>query len=228
MQNSSKKFSDNARQAVSAVAPLLIVIILFVIVGKFGVPKVLEVRSKVESAQKTEKVLTQKLSLLQTLSSDSGVKMNIVSVALPDANPAVAAMSQLKSLALNQGVVLHGITSNAGAVGASGLNEVSIKFTLDGGRQQIFSYLNEIAKIAPITSVRKVAMTESAGGVSADINVVSYWAQFPKTIPAVDTPVEDFTAADKNILSDLSALIQPVFFEMIPSSGDINPNPFGQ
>jgi len=228
MQNLLKNLPENIKRAVSAGAPLLIVIVLFVIVGKFGVPKVLELRSEVKAAQKTEEKLTQKLNLLQTLSSDVALKANIVSSALPDSNPALAVMSQLKNLALNQGVVLSVMKSSAGTGNSAGLNEVNISFTLDGARPQINSYLAEIAKIAPITTVRKIAIIESAGGTSADIGVVTYWAEFPKTIPAVTEAITDFTSEDKKILSNISALIQPSSMEVAPFGGEINPNPFGQ
>ena len=223
-----KNLSENVRRAVFAGAPLLIVIVLFLIVGKFGVPKVLELRSQVKSAQKTEEKLTQKLNLLQTLSSDVALKANIVSSALPDTNPALAVMSQLKNLALNQGVVLSEMRSSSATGGTGGLNEVAISFKLDGARPQVNSYLAEVTKIAPITTVRKITINETAGGTSADIGVVSYWADFPKTIPAVTEPITDFSPEDKKILSNVSTLIQPTFMKIPPSSGDINPSPFGQ
>ena len=65
------------------------------------------------------------------------------------------------------------------------------------------------------------------GSVQADVNVRSYWATFPKTIPQVTEPITDFTAAEKGILAKVSGLTQPTFTEILPSA-EINPNPFGE
>ena len=227
MQNLLKAFPENIKQIFSAGAPILVVIILFIVVGKFGVPKVLDVRSEIKSAQNTEKTLTQKISTLQTLSSSVAPKAGVVSSALPDTNPSLAVTSQLKSLALSQGVVLTGMKAGSGVTSGTDLHEINVAFTLYGARQQISNFLGETAKIAPITTIRKINITGSGGGVSADINAVSYWADLPKTIPSVTEPITELTQADNQILNNISNLTQPSFMEITPSEGDINPNPFG-
>jgi len=227
MQNILKIFPESIKQTVSAGAPIVIVIFLFIVVGKFGVAKVAEVRSELKSAQKTEETLTQKLSLLQTLSSSVAPKANLVSSALPDANPSLAVTSQLKSLAFAQGIIINGVKAGSGGSSASGLHEVAVSFTLMGARQQIFSFLNETAKIAPLISIRKVSISGAGGGVSADVNAVSYWADLPKTIPSVTEPITDLTQKENQILTNISSLVQPSFAEITPSQGEINPTPFG-
>lgn len=228
MQNLLKSVPESVRRAISAAVPLLIVIILFVIVGKFGISKVLGVRTEIASAQKVEKTLTQKLNLLQVLSPDIASKANMVASAVPDSNPSLAVISQLKILALNMGVILSAIKSGSGAINTSGLNEANISFALDGVKPQIFAFLNETVKIAPITIIDKIKMTETNESVKADVSIKSFWVEFPKTIPSVSSPITDLTAAEKEILTNLSGLIQPTFTEVAPSQGDINTNPFGQ
>jgi hypothetical protein len=223
-----KTIPESIRQTVIAGAPLLIVIILFAVVGNFGVSKVLKVRSEIESAQNTEQTLTQKLNLLKTLSSDAALKSGIVTSAVPDSNPSLTVSSQLKTMAGVNGVILSAIKSSVGSVNSSGLNDVNITFSVEGARQQVFSFLESVAKISPITITNKISISEVMGLVKADINVKSYWADFPKTIPSVTTPITDLTTAEKEILANISGLTQPIFTEVTPSQGEINPNPFGQ
>ncbi|MCX6704206.1 MAG: hypothetical protein NTZ07_02050 [Candidatus Woesebacteria bacterium] len=228
MKSILKNLPENVRQTVAAGVPLVIVIILFILVGRFGVSKVLGVQSEIKSAKNTEGILTQKLSLLQTLSTDAASKTNMVSSALPAENPSLAVISQLKALAGADGIVLSAVKSGAGPLSSSGLNEANISFTVEGARAQVFTFLANIAKIAPITIVNKISVTEAAGNVTADISVRSFWADFPKTIPSVTTPITDFTAVEKTILTNIAGLTQPSFMQVTPSQAEINPNPFGQ
>ena len=226
MQKVLKSLPENVRQAVAAGTPLLIVIILFVIVGKFGVSQVLGLRSKIVSAQKTEKILTQKLDLLKTLSGDAVSKANAATSALPDANPSLTMISQLKAVAVANGVVMSDIKAAGGVTNSTDVNQANISFSLDGTRDQIFSFLTAVADISPITLVNSVKETETGGSVKADVSVKSFWAAFPKTIPSITEPIADFTAAEKGILAKVAGLTQPTFTEVLPST-DINPNPFG-
>lgn len=213
---------------VVAIMPLIIVIILFVIVGKFGIAKVIGVRAEIASAQETERTLTQKLSILQTLSPDITLKANLVASALPEGNPTLAVISQLKVLAASQGVVLSSVKSLAGVQNSSDLNATTVSFSLVGLKPQVFAFLNEIPKIAPITIVDKIRVTGNVGSITADISVKSYWADFPKTIPSVTDPITDLTASDKDVLNKVSGLTQPTFIKVTPSQEGVNPNPFGQ
>ena len=228
MQKTQKVIPESIRQTALAAVPLLIVIILFALVGKFGVSKVQSVQSEIKTAQKTEKTLTEKLSLLKNL---SGVisKTGMANSALPSSNPSITLMGQLKNEAIMNTVILSGIKSNASA-DPSGLSAASVSFTVAGTRNQIFSFLNGLTKIAPITTINTIQITEQGGGTEAEISLRSYWADLPKTIPSVTTPIEDLTADEKRLLSEVSNLIQPSFsqIELSPSLTDINPNPFGQ
>ncbi len=227
MKNIFKGLPESIRQTVSVVIPLLFIIILFLAVGNFGVSKVLGIRDQISSAQNTEKALTQKLNLLQTLSSEVSLKSNIVSSVVPDTNPSLTVISQLKTLAVGYGVVVSAFKSAGGSGSSSDINQATVTFNIDGARAQVFSFLTDIAKIAPITVVDKIKISEIAGNMSGDIEVKSFWVDFPKTIPSVTSPVTDLTAEERAILNNASSLIQPAFTELTPMQGGINPNPFG-
>lgn len=226
MKNAFKSLPEGFKQGITASLPLFIALILFLVVGKFGVSKVVSVQAEITSAEKTEKTLTQKLNLLKTLSGDSLSKSKFVTSAVPDANPSLTTISQLRVLAATNGVTLTGIKSSVGALDTGGLNESIVSFSLEGGRTQVFAFLAGLSTISPITIADKIKFSETGGVTKADLNVKSYWAVFPKTIPSVTTPITDFTADEKIRLAKISSLIQPVFISITPST-EVNPNPFG-
>jgi hypothetical protein len=227
MEKAPTGIPENVKQVITAAAPILVVIVLFLIVGKFGISKVIKVQSEIKSAQKVEKTLTQKLNLLKTLSADISLKSGFVTTAVPDSNPSLATISQMKTLAVENGVVLSGIKSSGGAQGSSGLNESLVNFSIEGARAQVFVFLDGLANISPITVADKVRFSETAGLVKADLSVKSYWAPYPKTIPSVTTPIVDLTSSEKNILTRVSSLTQPIFVGIQPS-GEVNLSPFGE
>lgn len=227
MKKTAKGLPESLRQTITVAAPLLVVIVLFLLVGNFGVSKILGVQAEIDSAQKSEKTLTQKLSLLQTLSTDAVLRVNVVGSALPDTNPALTLISQLKNVALANGVFMTTIKSSGGSANTTGLNEANISFSLEGTRDQIFTFLTAVSGISPITIVNNVSINESLGSLKADVSVKSFWAVFPKTIPDIISPIDDLTANEKRLLTKISGLTQPKFTEIAPTS-EVNPNPFGQ
>jgi hypothetical protein len=62
MQNFLKNIPESTKKLIGVIAPLIALIILFAIVGKFGWSKVGDLRSKIVAAQKDETGFTQRLS----------------------------------------------------------------------------------------------------------------------------------------------------------------------
>ena len=82
-----KNLSTGTKQITVAVFPLLAVIILFIIVGKFGLSKISEVRAGLAKAQKDRTILTQKTDILRTVSASVGesalIRAALVAPGLP-------------------------------------------------------------------------------------------------------------------------------------------------
>jgi hypothetical protein len=223
-----KDLPESVRQTLSASTPLLVVIILFVVAGKFGVSKVLDLNSQIKAAKYSTTVLTQKLSLLQTLSPILGTSTSVATSAVPINNSALMMVSQLKTLAAADAVALSSLRSATGAAAAGGLHEVNVSFTVNGSQTAVFNFLGDISKIAPISIVGKIQFSVNAGNLSTNLSVKSYWADLPKTIPLVDAPISDLTPAEKETLAEIANLTQPTFTTLAPSGATANPNPFGQ
>jgi hypothetical protein len=223
-----KGLPENIRQTIKAGFPLFIVIILFIYAGNYSFSKAVDLKSKIKSAQKSETILAQKLNVLQTISATAESGARIASLAVPATNPSLSTTSQLRNLAGVNGIIISAIKSSIGSAGTSGLNQTTVSFNVDGPRAQVFRFLSDIGKIAPISLVDKIRITENAGVVMAEISVKSFWADFPKTIPSLTTPISDLTSAEKETLTKILGLTQPSFAEVVSSQASINPNPFGQ
>jgi len=214
------------------ILPLVVAIILFISVGIFGISKITGEMSAVKSAENDQTTLTQKLNLLQTLSQTAAGGESAVTFALPDTNPTLIVLSQLESLAGTNGVVLSKIGSGEETVDDLGLNETPISFDVDGTKPQIISFLTGTLSIAPIIILDNINISQGDAGMKAEVTARSFWSPLPQTIPSLTQPVTDLTDAEKETLTKITSLQQPVSLN-IPQEGSqsaepINPNPFGQ
>jgi hypothetical protein len=228
MQNLLKGVPENVKQVLSAAVPFAIVVILFLMVGNFGISRVTDLRSQITEATSQKAALTQKLNILELLSVVVAQSGSLTTSALPDSNPSLLVSSQLKLLAGNAGMIISSMKSGAAGVDASGLSRVDISLTVTGARAQVIGFLKSIDGIAPVTLIDKIGLSETGGVTKADVSVKSYWAALPKTIPAIDQAITDLTADEKKVLTQIGDLFQPAFIQVASSSSSINPNPFGQ
>jgi len=227
MKTQSKFITESARQTINSAVPLIIAVILLLVVGKFGISKISEVKNDINKTKVDQTILTQKLKLLQVL--DKIVKTNggVVFTALPDKNSSLIVISQLKLMAIKSGILVSGVKSSSALSVLPGINEAGITFSVFGSREKVFEFIKIISNIAPVSHVVKISLTEEIGGTRADLNVKTYWTDLPKNIPAIKTPITDLSTTERESLSRISTLIQPEFTTLAPST-EINPIPFGE
>jgi hypothetical protein len=229
MQKLLKGLPESVRETIIAGTPLAIVIILFILVINFGVPKVIDIRSQISSAQTLNATLTQKLSILQSFAQNPAINnVNAAVAALPTTNPSVVVISQLKNTTACCGVILSNIKSGASSTASTTLQVTNTSFQVVGPRDSVISYLKNVELIAPISVISTVRINENGGITTAGISLLSYWAPYPTTIPSVTQPITDLTSSEKLILSQIGSLAQPTVVQGLPSEAGTNPAPFGQ
>lgn len=227
MDNLPTTITEKDKQILKAAAPLVIVVMLFFIVGKFGVSNIKEVRQQINNTKKTESVLNGKLKILQTVAdAQAGADMSLI--ALPDKNPALSIISQIKLLSFNNSITVEGIKSSTPG-DTTGLSYVTTTFTAIGTEDSILSFARGINNIAPVSVIEKMDISTNAGSGEASISIKTYYAPLPATIPTITQAVTDLNATEKSLLSEIIALTPPVFSDIISASASaINQDPFGR
>ncbi len=226
MQNYLKDIPVGVRKLLAAILPLLVVTILFLIVGKFGISKVSDLRNQITKAGKDSDVLTQKLKILETVSDTLSQGSAISAGVMPESNPSLVVISQLKILGSASGVFIGNIKTGGEIKDESGLSRVDITLEVSGARPQVIAFLKGTVNLAPIMVLNKIKIAESGGGTIATIAVSSFWADFPKTLPAITDNLTDLTPAERAVLTDVSKLVQPPFVNISAGSGG-KIDPFG-
>lgn len=221
-----KNVPKKIKVVISAVTPLFALVILSVFAFKIGLGKISEVRAKVAAARSDLNVLQSKLNILKEAQSSVAASSNLATIALPSENPALSVISQIKSLASQNGLLVENVKSGSETKETSGLFRVDVTFDVNGPRTQIFLFLSAISNIAPISAVEKVKLIEGGGNSRATVVVKSFWADLPKALPGITQEIQDLTPDEINVLTNVSKLIQPTFIVISPSGGGGKSDPF--
>jgi Tfp pilus assembly protein PilO len=221
-----KNIPENIKLMLRSTLPLFVVIILFVMVAKFGFGKISGLRQEIARSQKDSVILSQKLDLLRTVAETVSTGSQVAIVTLPATNPSLTVSSQLKNLAFQNSVVITNLKSGSEVQDPSGLSRVNVSFDVIGGRTQIIGFIKSIEKIAPITMVDKIKLTESSAETRANVSVKSFWAPLPTKLPALTDQISDLTPDELNTLNEISKFIQPTFTEVPASETEGKADPF--
>lgn len=218
----------NSKEILNSTAPFFIVLVLIIITAKFGLGKVFDQNLEVKKLTLEKTTLNQKIKILSSLTDSTEFRTTSAAIALPELNPSLTVVSQLKSLALQNGIILLGIKAGAETKDTSGLLRVDISFEIDGAKPLIINFIKEVSNIAPITLLDKVKIADSGELTRADISVKSFWSPFPKTISGVTESVNDLTEQEVQVLTEIENLTMPEFVVNSTTIENARENPFTQ
>lgn len=210
------------------IVPIVLLIILGILSGlaiRIGFGRIGQQRQDVAVARQNENTLSQKEGVLRSNQGTIPSFVNTVAASLPEKSPALSMTSQLRNLALANGIILENIKIGS-AVPSGSLSEVDITFGLEGTPQQVVSYLNSIKNLAPVSTIEKAKINQSALGTRADVTVRVYYSPFPEKLPSLTEAVKELNEDERNTLNRLSALSLPAFTDLQPQPAGTRDNPF--
>jgi hypothetical protein len=203
----------------------LAALLLGAIVVRVGLSRVSSQRAELQKASKNETILAQKQNVLQALEEDVLSYADTAILAVPEKNPSLIALSQLKILGESKGLLIDNIEIGNSVKDKSGGYKAIVSFEVEGAFDQVLSYLTSIKTFAPLTIIDRAEITQAGGAVRASVDAVVYWASLPTKLPALSEPVKELSASETNIITELSTLEPPLFTEVLPSapSGRLDP-----
>jgi hypothetical protein len=214
------------RVALLPLALLLAMVVLATIVFKVGTAKVGTQKTELQKATKNETILTQKQQVLQTLESNILSYADTAIIAMPDKNPSLIALSQLKVLAERNALSLSDIEIGGKIKDKSGTSKTTISFEVEGTLPQVLNYLISIKNFAPLSIIDRVDIAQAGGVIRASVDLAVFWVPLPTKLPAISEPVRELSANEANLITKLSSLEQPLFTQMLPAAPSARIDPF--
>lgn len=220
--------NQNTKVILIPLLSLIMLVVLGVLGGKFLIEQISDLRRKIEVNQKDEAVLSQKLTTLKQLEKDPIISLSEkVVVALPSKHSGLVVMSILKKKAEEHGVILDNIKIDKQSKSQKS-SFVDIDFDSEGSFEQISEFLKGVSDIAPIARIKKIQMNKFGEIFRTQTKVSAFWSTLPEKLPALNEPIIQLTADDKNTIDLLSKLENPEFIELAPGVPSDRSNPFSQ
>lgn len=220
-----KNLPENAKLMLNTFLPTLGIILLAVIVVKFGLGKVSDTRSKMLVTQKNQSVLLDKLSIIRNFNESLAGRSGAILIALPDSNPSLAVLNQIKNLGFQSGVVISSIKSGVEVKEDTGISRVDITFDIDGSRVNILNFVKNVPTIAPITLVYQVKINETSASARANVTLRTFWAQLPSQLPILTEAVKGLDQNEMELISQIEGLTKPQFTQ-VPAAPSGKDDPF--
>ncbi|MFC1625454.1 type 4a pilus biogenesis protein PilO [Patescibacteria group bacterium] len=226
MKSSFSFIPPKVRVLIKPIAALLVLSVLFFFAGKFGFSKIKDIRAQVKKEETNKNVLTQKLNILTSVGADASENADIATLALPSQNPILIMISQIRSLAFASSVSVSSLKGGSEVKGKGGISKVDLTFDVEGARPQVMEFLKNISKLAPITKVGKIKMSESLGIVRASVVTNSFWAELPSKLPALTDPIKTLSTDEQEILLGVLDMKLPTFSDVLPPETTSRSDPF--
>jgi hypothetical protein len=206
---------------------IVLAILLFIFVVPKGYSQITQKISSYKESRQKEELLTKKLVVLKTVPSDVLDKTPQSIIALPDKNPSLMIISQMKEASLAGNVLVTSIKSVAGSAFDESTDKIELVFALEGDDyQSLLTTLSEFSKRAPMTTIDSTTATDTESKKTAEVHVVAYWSKLPENIPAVTDPLTSFSQEELTVLGRVTGLTAPQFNTLSPQQSVDRENPF--
>jgi len=139
------------RVLLGQVGLLAALVLIFAIGFKVGLGQVGRRRADLALLRKNKEILTAKRDLLTSIAPQVASQAGLVTAALPGRNPALLVISQIKKLAVANGVVLTGIKVGLSGEAKSRAAAVGVSMDMIGPVASVLDLVSGIKKIAPIS-----------------------------------------------------------------------------
>lgn len=206
---------------------IVLAILLFIFVVPKGYSQITEKITSYKESRQKEELLTKKLVVLKTISLDALDKTPQTIIALPDKNPSLMIITQMKEAALTGNVIVTSIKSVAPSGFDENTQKIELVFGLEGtDYPALLSTLSEFSKRAPMTTIDVTSAHTIESKMLAEVHVLGYWSKLPENIPAVTEPLTSFSPEELTTLQRVSGLIAPQFDTLSPQQSEERENPF--
>lgn len=191
-----------------------------------GINQLRDINQKIKASKKLQNTLTQNVEILREVEVEIGSQQDFIEVALPIGNTSVYFISQIKSLALENGLFISNIRTGVSSDQGGGIFRAGVTFDVEGSVDAITLFVNRLTKILPIGNVNEVRTVMSGGIGRSSLTVDVYSSELPNQIPSLTSPIESLTAEEKDTLLELIGYTLPQFTKPEAQTPIVRENPF--
>jgi hypothetical protein len=213
------------KKLIVPIGTILVLVLLIIFGGQFMWGQISQLRTQLKLSRSDEAKLSQKLNVLRNFEVRGALSSESLSHSLPEANPTVSAISQIKNIANQNGVFISDFGVGKGI--NSEVSYVDINFDAQAQILPLVTMFTDLLKSAPLGSINKVEIVQNGDIAVSNVSYRVYYSELPKTLPTILEQLTEFTTEDAEIIDKLITLIPPIFVEVPAQGSSPNSNPFG-
>ena len=193
---------------------------------RVGWGKIKTLNNNVKSASKVESILKEKEQELITYQGQLDSYVDISAGVLPEKNPALLVVTQLKKIALENNIFLEDLKISSQQVVKGEISDLKVNFKAMGVQGEVFNFLKTTKTVSPILKLDNLDFSSASGTASADVRLLSFFARFPENLPPMADPIQKLSENDLENINSLSTLTTPSFTSLSPNGPFERENPF--
>jgi Tfp pilus assembly protein PilO len=184
--------------------PIVSGLIIFLTISFLVLPKIkqiIDLKGKIETDKARLSRVTEKLFFIEGLDQyELDRKVDTVEKALPSEKAVAGVLAVLSSLAEESGTSFVTFKIDPGDLVLEKLEEVELRASFVGSRENIKTLLSLIDKVLPVMSIVSYNLEPE----EAELNIKSYFSPIPETIGKIDEPLSKLTPEEDEIYRQLA------------------------
>lgn len=199
----------------------LMILVMFALSIAISTKEISKIQTRIKESETMKANLTKKVVTLETVEKVLPGDVGFIDIALPSKISTLYALSQIKETSATNSLLLNDIKTSNPVSDKAGIFKSTISFEVEGGKNDIFNFLNSFSTLLPIMKVDKVDINNSSSDfTSASVSLNVYSAELPKKLPTISSATTELTPAEIEILGKLAEYLLPGFIE--PSAENID------
>lgn len=222
-----KLFGPNVKVLALPVGLIVVLFVLFIYALKTGYSQISTRVNNLRDSEKQEQILEERVEILREIQDGILAQSDISIIAVPNKNPALWVLSQLKNTASeNSLTLLNTRIRNEDNVDET-LKKMNLEFSAEGEILSIMSFVKSVEKFAPVTRVEAISIVNTQeGSVTASIGTTIFWGELPTKIPPLTEPIKRLSAKENELFAVVDKLRRPTFTVLTPIEPSLRETPF--
>ena len=222
----SKIVPPNVKVMFLPIVYIVILLVVSVFAVRIGIDRIGKQRKELKTVQKVENTLLEKEAELRNRASINLPLVTPAMMALPNSNPALMVISNMKALAASHGVSVNDLRVSGGSSGGVDVGRLSITFAVSGSFVEVLNFMKETKSYLPLMRTGRMEVRINNEITEIDTSARAYFSAYPDKLPPIMEPIDKITDEEYQILNELTQKQTPIFFELEPTGPVSRPNPF--
>ena len=207
-----EKTAFNFKYDSAVLVPFVLVTVGFIVnflLINFSIKGYEDFKIKLDSLNSTKQVLTKKVNTLRQVTIAVPDKLSFINLAIPEKDAVIMAVSQIKTMSSEQGLLVSNIKSGNSINIDKTLSKSAVTFDVEGPKETVLSFIASFSKTLPIVNLQRIKIAETNGTLRATLSFNVFSDDLPVKISAVSEAVESLTAEEIEKLSEISTYRLP-------------------